>query len=503
MSYFLGIDAGTTSLKAGLFDPTGHLLALERKEYALETPAPAQVELDAEIYWQTCCEVTRAVIRRSGVRPEEVLSLCISSQGETFVAVDASGRPVRKAIVWLDNRAAAQAEAIRQKFGDKTVYLRSGQPEIAPAWPACKILWLRENEPEVFKRTTHFLLVEDYLLYRLTGQYVTEMGLQTSSLLLDLPSRGWWGEMLTFLGIQPEQFGRLMPPGQVIGPLTRDGAEALGLTTHTIAVTGSMDQTIGAVGSGNIASGMVTETTGGALGIIYTTRQPVYDPQRRLPCFFHARPDYFVLLPWGQTAGMALRWFRDQFYPYETQVAQKAGLDSYDLLTAGAAGVRPGCDGLIALPHLEGAFSPEFNPQARGVFFGLTLRHTREHLVRAILESVAYMLRRNLEIVEQVGGPVREIRSTGGGARSRLWLQIKADVLQKPVTTVVIEESAVLGAAMLGTVATGCYTTYEEASSAMVRIRDVVEPDTTNTGVYDAGYAAYIELYDQLAPMFH
>jgi xylulokinase len=503
MSYFLGIDAGTTSLKAAIFNQNGKLLSLARREYSLETPAPTLVELDAAIYWTSCCSVVRQAIQESQIPPAEVDSICISSQGETIIPVGRDGKPSHKAIVWLDNRAGRQAEEISDHFGIGNIYHITGQPEVAPTWPACKILWLRQKDPLVFAQTARFLLVEDYLLYRLTGQYVTERGLQTTSLFVDLNTRQWWPEMFDYIGITPNHFGRLMDPGMAVGPLSEAGAEAIGLTSRTLAVTGSMDQSIGAIGSGNIAAGMVTESTGGALGIVSTVKLPVFDPQARLPCYFHARKDFYALLPWGQTAGMALRWFRDQFFPLESRAAEDAGLDAYDLMTYAAASVPAGSDGMVVLPHLEGAACPEFNRNARAVFYGATLRHTRAHFTRAILESVAYMLRKNLEIVERVGGPMCEIRSTGGGARSRLWLQIKADVLQKPVTTVDVEEAACLGAAMSAAVAAGCYASLEEASRAMVRVRDRLEPNPANASAYQDGYATYLELFNRLEPMFH
>jgi xylulokinase len=468
----------------------------------LETPAPNRVELDPEVYWQSCCEVVRQALGQSQLSADDIQSLCISSQGETFIPVDPRGLPTHKAIVWLDNRAADQAEKIAARFGVESVYRRTGQPEIAPTWPACKILWLRENAPQVFAQTARYLLLEDYLLYRLTGEYVTEHGLQTSSLFLDLTTAQWWPEMFDFVGITPASLGRLIKPGTGFAYLSPSGAEAIGLTPRTLAVTGSMDQSIGAIGSGNVASGMATESTGGALGIVSTINQPVFDPLGKLPCYYHARQDHYALLPWGQTAGMALRWFRDQFYAIEAGVASAAGLDAYDLMTAAAERVPAGTEGLVVLPHLEGAACPELNRNARAVFFGATLRHTRAHFTRGILESVAYMLRKNLEMVEQVGGPMREIRSTGGGARSRLWLQIKADVLQKPITRVDVEEAACLGAAMLGAVATGYYPSLDEASAAMVRVREHLEPNPANAGIYQAGYSTYVELYDRLEPMF-
>ena len=499
---FLTLDVGTTCLKAGVVDLSGQLLAVAREEYQLLTPAPAWVELPIEVYWQTACRVARQALDSSGVEPKQVRALCIASQGETFVPLDAQGTPLRNAIVWLDNRAMAEAEVLRASFDAEELYHRTGQPEVTPAWPASKLLWIKHHEPQVFARAARYLLLEDYLLYRLTSRFVTEMALQTSSLLLDIQRRTWWPTMLDRVGLRSEQLGELLPPGALVGPLSSEGAQALGLTSHTLAVCGGMDQVVGALGAGNSVPGMVTETTGGALGIAVSLDRPRYDPDYGIPCHCHAVPDGYCLLAWGQTAGMALRWFRDHFFALEAQVAASAGLDPYDLMTAPAAQVPAGCDGLLALPHLEGATCPEFNPAARAVFFGATLRHGRAHFTRAIMEAVAYMLKKNLERVERLGVTVREVRSMGGGARSPLWLQIKADVLQRPLLTLEVEESALLGAALLCAVATGCYTSLSEATQHMVRLRSKVLPNPEHEAVYAQGYARYLELYQRLEPMF-
>ena len=502
MTTFLGIDAGTTSMKAALFDLEGHLLAIDRQEYQLVTPSPAIVELDAEVYWQACCRAVRNVMQQSGTPAEDVKALAISSQGETLIAVDKDGVPLRKAIVWLDNRAVEEAGLIARQFGVEQAFHVTGQPDITPTWPACKILWIKRNEPEIFARAAKFLLVEDYLLYRLTGQFVTEYSVQTSSLLVDIQNKVWWQPIFDFIGMSPDRMGRLMEPGDVVGPLSPAGAAAIGLSTRTIAVTGAMDQMIGAVGAGNIAPGVVTETTGGALAIAVTLDNPLFDPQRHIPCYYHARRDRYCLLPWVQTAGMAFKWFRDQFYHLEAQVAHECGLDPYDLMTRAAGEAPAGSDGLVVLPHLEGASCPEFNPAARAVFFGATLRHTKAHFARGIMESVAYMLKKNLDLVEGLGINVAEIRSMGGGARSDLWLKIKADVLQKPVTAVEVEEAACLGAALTAAVATGSFVSLEEGVSHMVRLRETIQPDRDHYAAYQKGYAQYLELYERLAPMF-
>jgi xylulokinase len=405
-------------------------------------------------------------------------------------------------IVWLDNRAVDEAAAIAGRFGTEAMFRISGQPEVVPTWPACKILWVKRNEPAVFAATARFLLLEDYLLYRLTGTYVTELALQSDSLLVDINTRQWFQPMLDYLGVGPERFGRLVEPGAPIGRLDPQGAAEAGLSSSTLAVAGALDQTIGALGAGNLRPGLVSETTGGALAVVATTDRPYFDPDRRLPCFYHARPGLYCLFPWGQTAGMALKWFRDEFFAVEAVAAQQAGLDAYDLMTAAAGRVPPGCDGLTVLPHLEGAFTPEYNPQARAVFFGATLRHGRGHFVRGLMEAVAYMLKRQLDLVEGMGFPVTEIRSIGGGARSPLWLQIKADVTGKTIRTVTSEETACLGAALLGAVAAGCYADLEAAAAAMVHLDRIIVPSEIHAAAYAAGYVRYCALYERLAPLF-
>jgi sugar (pentulose or hexulose) kinase len=502
MTYFLGVDAGTTSMKAAIFDGEGHLKALDRQEYTLITPAPNVVELDAGVYWDACCTTVRSVLKQSGIAPEEIAALSISSQGETLIPLDANANPTRRAIVWLDNRAGEEADLIKQQFDADTIYRVSGQPDVTPGWPCSKILWLRRHEPEVFARSNKFLLLEDYLLYRMSGEFATSTSLETSSLYLDIASRTWWQPMMDLIGITPQRLGCLVEPGTVIGKLSPQGAQQMGLTPRTMAVSGGMDQAVGAVGAGVLSAGPVAETTGSVLSVAVAFDQPVVDPKRMLPCHTHAAAGRYLLLPWGQTAGMALKWFRDQFYPAESQASRQEGQDPYDRMTAEAAQVPAGSDGMVVLPHLEGAFSPEYNPRAKAVFFGAALRHTRAHFTRALLESIAYMLKKNLDLVEGLGIPVVEVRSLGGGARSPLWLHIKADVLQKPVVTLETEETACLGAALIAATATGTFKSLEEGVARMVRVHERIVPSSDHLQIYQKSYADYLELYDRLAPMF-
>jgi len=502
MRYLLGIDAGTTAMKAVLFDQEGRALGRASQEYQLLTPAPDRAEMEPGRYWQACCQCTRSLLQEVGVNPREIAALAISSQGETLVVVNEAGEPLYPAIVWLDNRSQAEADEIRARFGVETVFEVTGQPEITPTWPATKILWLRRHEPQVFGRAHKFLLLEDYLLFRFTGRFVADPCLLSSSLLFDIRRKAWWEEMLDFVGLTPDRLPNVQESGRVVGELTVETAQETGLWQGTVAATGGLDQAVAALGAGNTRPGLITENTGGALAIVATLEEPVFDPRGGIPCHYHTLPDTYYLLPWGQTAGMALRWFRDVFGREEQEAAQLAGEDAYDLLTGTAAEVAPGAEGLVALPHLMGAACPEFNAAARGVFFGIGLHHTKAHFVRAILESVAYMLRRNVETLEALGVEVQEIRALGGGARSPLWNQIKADVLGRPVVTLTTEEVACLGAAILAGTAVGLYSSPEEAAQKLVVVQDRWEPDRANQPIYDHSYRMYVRLYDSLEELF-
>jgi xylulokinase len=497
MPFLLSIDAGTTSVKVALFDEAGRMVTRSLQEYELLVPTEDWVELSADTYWHGAVAGIREVLDHPGVAPQEILALAVTSQGETLVPLGEGGQPLCHAIVWLDNRAGAQARRVAAAFNPHRFYQATGLPDVIPTWPACKVLWLREQWPDLFTRIHKLLLVEDYLLYRLSGRYVTEGGVCTSTGYFDVRTGRWWDEMLAFIGLEPEQLPILVRSGDDVGSLTEDAAQETGLSPATRVVTGSMDQVAGAIGAGQargapVVPGIVSETTGTALVLAATVGQPVYDPHRRLPCYFHALPGQYLLLPYCQTAGMALRWFRDQF-------GQGQG---YDALTALAARVGPGAEGLVMLPHLTGSTSPHFDPQARGVFYGITLQHTRAHFVRAVLESVAYMLRENVALLEELGVGVEELVSLGGAVRSPLWLQIKADVTGRPLRTLECEEATSLGAAMLAAVAMGLYPSVEMACQRMVRVKARIEPDLAHRDVYDAAYDRYLHLYSSLEPLF-
>jgi len=502
MTYLLGVDVGTTSVKCVLFDQRGKVVASGRSEYELLMPQPGFVEAEAETYWNAFKESLTKTLNESKASSREILGIGISSQGESFISLDKDGKALSRAIVWLDNRSKEEARLIKDEFGVDHVYRVTGQNEVIPTWTATKIFWLKRNEPSLFEKVHKFLLLQDYMIYRLTGKFATEYSMVCSSLLFDISRRRWWNELLDFIGISEEQLPELMPSGSPVGNVATEAARETGLNKNSIVSTGAYDQAANAIGAGNIEPGVITETTGGALAVVATTDRVIFDPMKRMPCHHHAVSGKYFLQPWCTTAGAAFKWWRDNFGLVEVEAARKMGVDPYDLLTLEAAKIPPGSDGLIVLPHLAGAASPEFNPDAKGVLFGLTLYHGKGHVVRAILEAIAYMLRRNVELLEELDVKIKEVRSTGGAARSPLWNQIKADVLQRPILTVHTEETAALGVAMLAGLATNMFSSLKDAGNFMISIKEKRFPSEANREIYDKQYRLYIQLYKNVENLF-
>ena len=501
MSSILAFDLGTTALKCALHDLNGNVLAKASEEYQLITLNADSVEMEVETYWQAFKSAVSKVLKEAGVNPTEIRALGVSAQGETLILMDLQGKPLRRAIVWLDNRAQKEADALGEFFGQRNAFEVTGQVKLVPTWPASKILWLKKNEPEIFEKTGKFLLIEDYFLYRLTGEYVCEGSLVTSTCYWNFQTRGWWKEMLQEIGVSEQQLPQYRESGEPVGKLRPEIAAELGLSPNTVACTGALDQACGAIGVGNIKPGIFSENTGAALAICATVHQPILDPGNQMPCHYHGLPGLYMLHTFT-SGGIVMRWFRDEFGVMEMEVGKTSGMDSYDLMGLEAARVVPGCEGLVMLPHLQGAMAPEANPKARGVFYGFTLRHGRSHFTRAIMEAVGFIVRRNIEVIEGLGVSVNEVRALGGGARSRIWKQIEADIIGRPVLTTANEEAATLGAAILAGKAVGLYASVEEAVEKMIQIKERFEPASAHRAIYDETFGTYQKLYDALCPLF-
>lgn len=496
--YLIGLDAGTTAIKGVIVDNLGNFLANAGKEYNLEYPSRELCEVDPEIYWQSTQMVITDLIAKSKCDKKSIVALAFSSQGETLICIDKSCKPLRKAMVWLDNRSTAEAEIIKSTFGEEKVLRVTGQPEIIPIWTAPKILWLKRNERSLFDKIFKFQLVEDHLVSRLTGKYFSNPSMATSTLYFDILQRKWWDDMTGFLGISHDRLPEIINSGRIVGELTENAARETGLDKSTLVISGSYDHPAGALGSGNIKEGLISETTGTALAMCVTLNQPLLNKKLNIPCHCHVVENKYFLLPYGQTAGMVLRWFRDEFCGEENRIAERKNLNPYDILTSMAADIPAGSEGLTVLPHLMGAGSPEFDVNIKGVFAGISPGLKKGHFIRAIMEAVACIVNRNLVSLNNFHIEIDEIRALGGGSASDLWNQIKADMTGIPYVTIQSSEAACTGAAILAGSGSGVFKDIEEGCRRLVKLNKKFTPDPAMFDKYQEVYLRYKRLYEQM-----
>lgn len=501
-NYILGIDIGTTSLKAAVFDHSGVKKADAVVEYSLLTPQANIVEVPCEVYMNSIRKCMQVIAAQNSVDTRMINVVGFSVQGETLCFVDEEGSPLCNAIVWMDNRGGKQAEELRKKFGDELCYKITGQVSFESNWPVSKILWMKQNQPEIFKATKKFLLLEDYIIYLLTGKYVAEGSLLTSTEYWDISTKKYWPEILEYMGLDESYFPEVRESGEAVGTILPEMAELLGISRDALITTGTLDQAAGAIGVGNIYPGIFSENIGAALAICIPTKTLTYDPNRQMPVHYFAMPDTYMMHTFT-TGGMCLRWFRDGFCQDEMAMQELTGLDAYDLIGREVAKVPAGADGLLMLPHLQGSLAPDVNLNAKGVFYGMTLQHKKPHFARAIMESLGYLICRNLEAIEAMGLEVKEIRTMGGGSKSDVWNQIKADITGKTLNvTYSSQDTACLGAAILAGKAAGVFADISSAVDSMVRIRRSFVPDPDNRHMYDRQYLKFKMLFNSLTELF-
>jgi xylulokinase len=502
MKYVLGIDIGTTAVKAAVFDETGRDVGSHTCEYTLLTPSPVQVELDARTYVNAFKTALSNAIGKAKIARNEIVSLGISAQGETLFCLDDQAEVLRPAIVWMDNRATEEASWIESKLGRELVHQTTGQVGMSATWPASKILWIKNNEPEIFARTSKFLLIEDYFIYLLTGQFASEDSLLCSTMYWDITTREYWPAMLDLLGVSQSQLPEIHHPGSAISKITSQAANEFGLGSDTLICLGALDQACGAIGVGNVRPGIFSESTGAALASVAMTDQPVIDPAGQMPCFASGIPGVYMVHAYS-TGGMAIRWFRDAFCASEMDVERSSGLNAYALIDCQVESVEPGSAGLRVLPHLQGSGPPDTDCLAKGVFLNVTLAHSKAHFARGIMEGVSMVLLRMLEATRSLGVEVEEIRSLSGGAKSRAWCQIKANASGLPVRTMkTTDVAASLGAAILAGVAAGVWSSVADTASRFAEYDLEYTPEPQHKPLYTAMLGEYKLLMKELAPSF-
>lgn len=503
MNYLLGIDIGTSGTKTLLINASkgGEVVASSTKTYPLYTPKPLWAEQEPEDWWQGTIASIQEVLRESGIDPKQIKGIGLSGQMHGSVFLDQNNSVLRPAILWCDQRTQAECDWIMDTVGrEKTVELISNP--VLTGFTAGKIIWLRNNEPEIYKQVKKVLLPKDYVRLRLTGEFATEVSDASGTALFNVTKRDWAYEMLDAIGIPQDWMPKAYESPEVSGRISAEAAALTGLAEGTPIVGGGGDQAAGAVGNGVVEPGIISSTVGTSGVVFAFADKPVVDPELRVHTFCHAVPDKWHVMGVMLSAGGSLRWYRDTFADTETAVAKALGKDPYDLMCNEAAKVPVGSEGLIFLPYLTGERTPYPNPHARGVFFGITLRSDRSHFVRAVLEGVAYGLRDSFGILDTMGVPISQVRASGGGARSDVWRQIQADVTGYDHVTINIDEGPALGVALLAGVGTGIYPSVAEACRSVIKVATTTKSNPAAKKNYDGFYAVYQSLYGALEPGF-
>ncbi|MFW9805336.1 MAG: xylulokinase [Candidatus Thorarchaeota archaeon] len=496
----LAIDSGTTGVRSMFFDKSGNVLGKAYSEFESYFPSPSWVEQDAESWWSKSCETIKRALSESGLDAERVIGISVTNQRETIVPVDDNGLPLRRAIVWQDRRTVPQCTWIENEIPQDAVYSISGLT-VDPYFSAPKILWIKQHEASVFNKTHKFLLVHDYLIHKLSGEYVTDFSNASRTMLFDIRLANWSDRLLDTFGIPLEKLPSTVESGTMIGELTSQASKETGLKEGIPIVAGGGDQQCAALGVGVVKEGRLKSTTGTGTFILAHSKTVRLDPGLRVLCSRHVVPNSFVVEASMFTTGSALKWFRDNLGSEERKVADERGMDPYDIITEEADKIPAGSEGVIHIPHFVGAGAPNWNPHSRGIFAGLALGHTRAHIIRAILEGVSYEIRSNVEVMRELGLPSKEVRVTGGAARSETWMQIQANILRMPVIRTQMEEATAVGAAILACKGIGVFKSVSQAAEEMVKTLSPLTPTNETLDVYQKGYKKFKELYSAISAL--
>ncbi len=501
MAYLLGIDVGTTGTKALICDENGTILASETAEHPSYHPKPLWSEQNPEDWWKSTVQSVKKALAKAGINGSEISSMGLSGQMHGAVFLDKANKVLRPAILWNDQRTGEECDEMTSLVGRKRLLELTCNPALT-GFTAPKILWVRKHEPQIYDKAARILLPKDYIRFRLTGAFATEVSDASGMLLLDVPNRRWSSEVLSALQIDISLLPECYESPEVSGKLTKDAANTLGLAPETPVVGGGGDQAAGAVGNGIVERGVISATLGTS-GVVFAFSEKVQlAPRGRVHTFCHAVPGKWHVMGVMLAAGGSFQWYRNNMADAEKQEAQRRGCDPYEVLCEIAEKAEPGCEGLLFLPYLTGERTPHADPNARGGWIGLTARHTKSHIIRSLLEGVTYGMRDSLEIIRSMGVPIEEIRVSGGGAQSPFWRQMQADVYEHPVCTINATEGPAFGVALLGGVGTGVFGSVEEACEATIKITSTTEVNPASSRIYSRYYPIYQSLYVALKDRF-
>lgn len=501
MEYLMGIDLGTSGTKTVLFDREGTVVASSSAEYPLYQEKNGWAEQDPQDWWQAASDTIADVIERTGIDAGEIRGVGISGQMHGLVMLDAGGNILRRSIIWCDQRTAAECAEITEKVGARRLIEITANPALT-GFTASKILWVRNHEPELYARCAHILLPKDFIRYKLTGDFATEVSDASGMQLLDVPGRCWSGEVLEKLEIDRALLPKVYESPEVTGVISEEAGKITRLKPGTPVVGGAGDNAAAAVGTGVVRDGKAF-TTIGTSGVVFAhTDKLAIDPKGRVHTFCCAVPGAWHVMGVTQAAGLSLKWYKDNFCADEVQTARGLGVDPYYILDKQAARSPIGANRLLYLPYLMGERTPHLDPDCRGVFFGLSGMHTKYDLLRAVMEGVTYSQRDSVEILREMGVTTDEMLACGGGGSSALWRQMLADTYNCPVKTVKSKEGPALGAAILAGVGAGLYSSVQAACDQMVQTNPEQAPVEENVPRYEAAYQVYRSLYPSLKENF-
>lgn len=501
MKYLLGIDLGTSGVKTVLFNEIGEKISSSTIEYPLIQPKNGWAEQNPEIWWNSTVTTIKNVLKSSEIDAFDIKGLGISGQMHGLVMVDVDGGVIRNAILWCDGRTSLECEEITKLVGKERLIEITANPALT-GFTAGKILWVRKNEPENFAKCHKILLPKDYIRYKLTGFFAQDVTDASGTNLFDIKNRCWSEEILEKLNIPKELLPKTYESVEFAGNISENSSELTGLSTKTMVCFGAGDNQSAGIGTGVISKGKAF-TTIGTSGVIFAHfDEVVIDKKGRVHTFCSAVPNSIAVMSCTLSAGMSLKWFRDNFCNAEIEVAKNLDIDSYEIINKGVDKIEIGCDKLIFLPYLMGERSPILDEKARGVFFGLSAIHTKYHMLRAVMEGVMYSQKQCFDLINEMGLELNFMYACGGGAKSLFWRQMMADLYKTEVLTVLNEEGPALGVAILASVCCGIYPDIESACEVMIKTENKVNPIAENSKKYEKFYNLYTKLYPMLKEEF-
>lgn len=493
--YLLGIDIGTSACKIAIFNREGNVMATASGDYPVYYPHPGWAEQNPEEWWSAVCKAIREALEQGNIAPEEIAGVGIDGQSWSAIAVDEDGNVLTNTPIWMDTRAKDICEELSEKIGADRIFEVAGNP-FQPSYATAKIIWYQRNLPEVYEKIDKILQSNSYIAYRLTGVMSQDVSQGYGFHCFDMRKGVWSEEMCKELGIPRKMLPDIYPCHEIVGTVTEKAAKECGLAVGTPVVAGGLDAACGALGTGVIHSGETQEQGGQAGGMSICIDTYKADP--RMILSFHVVPDCWLLQGGTTGGGGVMRWLEREFADFEREEGKRIGKSSLQIFNEIAKEVAPGSDGLVFLPYMSGERSPIWDPDAKGVFYGLDFSKTKGHFVRAAMEGVALSLKHNLEVAKEAGADVSVLRAMGGSANSLLWTQIKSDVTGKPIVVPSSDTATTLGAAILAGVGIGMYQDFEEAVALTVENKRFHEPNEENFKVYKKSYEIYLELYTQL-----